>query len=193
MAAIIGRITVSLSVIIVVRKPDPPGVLRHSVSCRKLKPGGKTFVQSGVQTLVALVRAAREYVNGASRAVVFGIERHGLSRRTKRDDRVANKRHNSRRRIHSRNLRTIEAVAVDQKLTTLKSAQMDVAPHYILNRQNQVRSQLALDAGIHVDGVSSRVIGILNLIALLDDLDAAHRRVAAVPEFRCELRTDPRQ
>src|SRR6266576_5686427 len=157
MAAIIGRITVSLSIIVVARKPDPPGVLRQSVSCRKLKPCGKTFVQSGVQTLIALVRAAREYVNGTCRAIVFGIERHGLSRRTKRDDRVANKRHNSRCRIHSRNLRTIEAVAVDQKLTTLKSAQMDVASHYIFSRQNQVRSQFALEAGVNVDGVSGRM------------------------------------
>src|SRR6266576_4272344 len=189
MAAIIGRITVSLTVIIVVRKPDPPGVLRQSVSCRKLKPCGKTFFQSGVQTLVALVRAAREYVNGTRRAIVVRIERTRLSRRTKRDDWVADKRHNSGSRIHSRNLRTIEAVAVDQKLTTLKSAQMDVAPHYILNRQNQVRSQFALEAGVNVDGVSGRIVRILNLIALLDDLDAAHRRVAAVPEFRCELRS----
>src|SRR6266576_3522593 len=98
MAAIIGRITVSLTVIIVARKPDPPGVLRQSVSCRKLKPCGKTFVQSDMQTLVALVRAAREYVNGACRAIVLRVERDRLSRRTKRDDRVADKRYNSGRR-----------------------------------------------------------------------------------------------
>src|SRR3954469_23678661 len=117
MAAIIGRITVSLSIIVVARKPDPPGVLRQSVSCRKLKPCGKAFVQSGVQTLIALVRAAREYVNGTSRAIVVRIERARLSRRTKRGDWAADKRYNSGLRIHSRNLRTIEAVAVDQKLT----------------------------------------------------------------------------